>query len=116
MGGFEFESGRGFDDLARLLEGVEEHILEAADEAIQEAASDAAGPGARRCAGRHGRFTRQHREWTGRIGRGVCPNGRAKCATCAAGRSENRDCSIARSTRSKRDLRERIVKKVKGVL
>ena len=38
----EFEAGRGFDDLARELEGVEDYILEAADEAIQEAASDAA--------------------------------------------------------------------------
>ena len=37
----EFESGRGFDDLARALEGVEERLLDAADEAIQEAATDA---------------------------------------------------------------------------
>ena len=38
----EFEAGRGFDDLARALEGVEDFILEAADDAIQEAATDAA--------------------------------------------------------------------------
>ena len=38
----EFEAGRGFGDLARELEGVEDFILDAADEAIQEAASDAA--------------------------------------------------------------------------